>query len=95
MISDLTSKLRSRSESIKQDTQVQTGHPSLKPDFLTTVKIRRDSLEPLVPDGPDTPPWTKQFPDMPPQKKHHQTTHPSSNWTGTASDQTSNADWTF
>ena len=52
-------------------------------------KLRPDSLEPSIPDGPDTPPWTKQSPDMPPQTSSDQTKHPSSDWTGSASYQTS------
>ena len=52
-------------------------------------KLRPDSLEPSIPDGPDTPPWTKQSPDMPPQTRSYQTKHPSSDCTGSASYQTS------
>ena len=52
-------------------------------------KLRPDSLEPSIPDGPDTPPWTKQSSDMPPQTRSYQTKHPSSDWTGSASYQTS------
>ena len=51
-------------------------------------KLRPDSLEPSIPDGPDTPPWTKQSPDMPPQTRSYQTKHPSSDWTASSSGST-------